>query len=151
VAGADVILVSQGPGNAGTGTELGFSGLSVVEALHAADYLGGEAILIPRLSADDGRARHRGVSHHTRTILGCLRAAVVVPVPAVPSQAFESGSGHRVVVESPEPVWPALEACRELVTTMGRGLDQDPVFFRTAAAAGQYAARRAIARTTRDP
>lgn len=150
VAGADVILVSQGPGNAGTGTELGFSGLSLVEALHAADYLGGEAILIPRVSQGDGRARHQGLSHHSRTILNCLRGSAVLPVPDAETEtllALGAESPHRCVVEDSALAWKALEANRELLTTMGRGLDQDPLFFRTAAAAGQYASRRAAARS----
>lgn len=149
VAHADVILVSQGPGNAGTGTELGFSGLSLVEALHAADHLGGEAILIPRVSHGDGRARHQGLSHHSRTILSCLRASAVLPVPDTEIQeqvGLEAESMHRCVVENPAHVWDMLQANQELLTTMGRGLDQDPLFFRTAAAAGVYAARRSAAR-----
>jgi len=153
VAEADLILIAQGPGNAGTGTELGFSGLSLVEALHAADFLGGEAILIPRLSAGDGRSRHLGLSHHTRTILRCLRTPAVLPLPDQHSTALleiDPASGHQSVVEDPESAWQALSGCRELLTTMGRRLDQDALFFRTAAAGGLYAARRAAARGLSD-
>jgi len=148
VAGAELILVSQGPGNAGTGTELGFSGLSLVEALHAADYLGGEALLIPRLSSADDRLRHQGLSHHTRTILRCLRAPVALPVPDSDTDtllALGPASPHRGIVEDPESAWKALVAARHLLSTMGRELEQDVLFFRTAAAAGQYSARRAAA------
>jgi hypothetical protein len=146
VAGADLVLVSQGPGNAGTGTELGFSGLSLVEALHAAEFLGGEPVLIPRLSEGEGRLRHQGLSHHTRTLLRCLRVGAVLPVPDAATGSLmpaEQSPPHRCMLECPEPVWPALETRREWLTTMGRGLDQDRLFFRTAAAAGLYAARRA--------
>lgn len=147
IAKADLVLVSQGPGNAGTGTELGFSGLSVVEALHAADFLGGEAILIPRVSEGDSRQRHQGLSHHTRTILRCLRVSATLPLPEERSASIpaDQAAGYRWVRENPDPVWSALETYRGLLTTMSRGLDDDRLFFRTAAAAGQYAARRAAA------
>lgn len=154
VAGAGLILVTQGPGNAGTGTELGFSGLSLVEALHAAGYLGGEPILIPRVSDGDGRTRHQGLSHHTRTILRCLRAPAVLPLPDPHSSTLleiDPATGHRVVVVDPECVWEALTRSGELLTTMGRGLDRDALFFRTAAAAGLYAARRAAALGSSNP
>ncbi|MBM3457619.1 MAG: DUF3866 family protein, partial [Armatimonadetes bacterium] len=55
VASADLVVVGQGPGNVGTGTEYGFSGLALAEALHAAEHLGAEAHLAPRLSAADPR------------------------------------------------------------------------------------------------
>ena len=50
VVGADLAIVTQGPGNVGTGTEWGFSGIALAEALHAAHTLGGRA-RIERLAA----------------------------------------------------------------------------------------------------
>ena len=41
VVGADVAVVAQGPGNVGTGTRWGYSGVACADALHAADVLGG--------------------------------------------------------------------------------------------------------------
>jgi len=139
-AGADLILVSQGPGNAGTGTRLGFSGMAVVEALHAATFLDGKPILAPRCSEADSRERHRGLSHHTQTILEALHVQVTVPCPS--SDLLPEASGHRLVIE-PLPVdLTAFQAYRDILTTMGRSLDEDGLFFRTAAAAGAYAARQ---------
>ena len=43
--------MTQGPGNVGTGTEYGFSGLGLVEALHAADLLGGVPLVAPPIGA----------------------------------------------------------------------------------------------------
>lgn len=146
-AGADLILVSQGPGNVGTGSEFGFSGLSMAEALHAAASLGGAPILAPRMSGGDPRERHRGLSHHTRTLLRrCLHVPVDVPVPAAWLEAVrEELNGalvaHRVVaVDEAETL--ANPACYDLnLRTMGRTAAQDRLFFEAAAGAGAFAAR----------
>src|ERR671916_475540 len=44
VLGADVAIVSQGPGNLGTGTPWGFSGVAAGEACNAVTVLGGEPV-----------------------------------------------------------------------------------------------------------
>jgi hypothetical protein len=140
-ARADLILVTQGPGTVGTGTRFGFSGISLVEALHAADTLGGTGILAARMSQADPRERHQGLSHHTRTILECLRARVTVPVPQECLFGTEAThSGHPVVMMDTASVMGALESCCEL-TSMGRSPEEDPVFWKAAVAAGLYAAR----------
>ena len=83
VAGADVAVVAQGPGNLGTGTRWGFSGVSAGEAVNAAGVLRGRPVAALRVSAADARERHRGVSHHSLTALGrvaLVPADVVVPL-----------------------------------------------------------------------
>src|SRR5215203_1904672 len=70
VLGADLAIVTQGPGNLGTGTPWGFSGVAAGEACNAVTVLGGEAIGALRISDADPRVRHRGVSHHSLTALG---------------------------------------------------------------------------------
>ena len=88
VLGCDVVVVTQGPGNLGTGTRWGFSGVAAGEAVNAAAVLRGRPVAALRVSAADPRARHRGVSHHSLTAYGrvALAAAdVVVPVSPVPS------------------------------------------------------------------
>ena len=142
VVGADLILVTQGPGNAGTGTELGFSGMALVEALHAADLLGGRPMLIPRVSEADLRDRHRGLSHHTATLLRSLRAPVIVPATEPLSLPAGVRVEHWWEVVDPTPAWPAIERYGDLLTSMGRTLDQDRLFFHTAAAAGVFAATK---------
>ncbi len=138
---ADMVVVGQGPGNVGTGTAYGFSGLSLVEALHAADTLGGFAILTPRMSAADPRERHQGLSHHTRTLLECLRCPVTLPFPPKASPQAEWGSrGHTTAVSDPDPIMPALEPYAAFLTTMGRSLAEESLFFRAAAAAGVFGA-----------
>lgn len=138
-AAADAVVVGTGPGVVGTGTRLGFSGLEVAWVLDAAARLGGVPVVAVRYSDADERARHRGVSHHTRTALAFAHAEVVVPVPAgfpVP----EGLDGHRVrTVETPDAA-ALLKAAGITVTTMGREPPDDPGFFAFAAAAGAVAA-----------
>ena len=70
VARADVAVVVQGPGNLGTGTRWGFSGVSSGEAVNAAGVLSGRPVAALRVSQADPRERHLGVSHHSLTALG---------------------------------------------------------------------------------
>src|ERR671921_2542 len=70
VLGADLAIVTQGPGNLGTGTPWGFSGVAAGEACNAVTVLGGQAIGALRISDADPRPRHRGVSHHSLTAFG---------------------------------------------------------------------------------
>ena len=157
VLGADMVVVAQGPGGMGTGTALGYSGTQVAEAVNAAAALGGRPVACLRMSTADPRERHRGVSHHSLTALGRLalaRARVAVPVLAddllaatVAGQLEAAGvtARHDVVpVEAPD-VAKLLAAWGLQVRTMGRGPDDDPVFFAAAAAAGTLAGRLASA------
>src|SRR5690606_37253708 len=66
VAGADLVVVAQGPGNLGTGTRWGFSGVAAGEALNAVGALGGRPVASLRVSGADARDRHLGRSEeHT--------------------------------------------------------------------------------------
>ena len=85
VVGADVTVVAQGPGNVGTGTRWGYSGVACADALHAADVLGGRSVASLRVSGADRRERHRGISHHSRTAYGrALLTPADVPVTTLP-------------------------------------------------------------------
>jgi len=153
VLGADVAVVAQGPGGAGTGTTFGYSGTQVAEMLHAAAALGGRPVACLRMSTADRRERHRGVSHHSLTVLGRLtltRVAVALPVlgdaalaALVDEQLTRAGvvERHELIAVHP-PADPAtlLAAWNLKVKTMGRGPEDDPVFFAAAAAAGTLAA-----------
>lgn len=186
VVGADVVVVAQGPGNLGTGTRWGFSGVAAGEAVNAAAVLGGRPVASLRVSGADARERHLGVSHHSLTAYGRVALApadVVVPVfdpapapdadpggaagPGAPGlavpdpvehpdahlaavgrrvgqQAQALAARHRLVdVAAGADLLTALGGSPVRLSTMGRGLAQDPAAFLAAAAAGVHAARLA--------
>jgi hypothetical protein len=155
VLDADVVVVAQGPGNLGTGTRFGFSGVAAGEAVNAAAVLGGLPVASLRVSGADGRPRHQGVSHHALTTYGrvALAAAdVVVPVltgelarlgERVAEQAAVLGpphGRHRLVEVGVDGLAEALAASPVTLSTMGRSFAADPAAFLAAAAAGRHAA-----------
>lgn len=151
VAHADIAVVAQGPGNLGTGTRWGFSGVSAGEAVNAVAVLGGNPVACLRVSQADPRERHRGVSHHSLTAYGrvaLLRADVVVPALGPPlqdlieTQVAPLGELHELVTVEVDGLMQALEGCPVPLATMGRGLTEDPAGFVAAAAAGRQAARQ---------
>lgn len=143
VQGAEVVVVTQGPGNLGTGTAWGFSGVACGEAVNAAVAVGGRAVGALRMSDADPRPRHRGVSHHSLTAYGRVALAPAdIVVPASRAQLVDPAAFalHRIV-EVPDADLPeVLRAWAPLLSSMGRGLDADPVAFVAAAAAGRHAA-----------
>jgi hypothetical protein len=155
VAGADVAVVVQGPGNLGTGTRWGFSGVAAGEALNAAAVLGGHPVAALRVSGVDPRPRHRGLSHHSLTAYGRVALATAdIAVPELPAelapverqvrrQAAELGAPHgrhRLVDVPTGDLLDVLRACPVRLSTMGRGLNDDPAAFLAPAAAGRHAA-----------
>jgi len=149
VLGADVAVVAQGPGNLGTGTRWGFSGVAAGEAINAVAALGGRPVAALRVSEADPRERHRGVSHHSLTSYGRVAlapAAVVVPeLPGefgaqIATQAEPLRARHTLVRVPVAGLDEALARCPAPLSTMGRGLAEDRAYFLTAAAAGRYAA-----------
>ncbi len=161
--GWDAVVCGPGPGIVGSDSALGHGGLSALDSAHAALALGCEALLVARMSSGDPRARHRGISHHTLTVLDLLLAPVTVALPAgmrspvgadlraglgaVLGGAMPSRPGLEIDVERPARItrhdWrrasidlPAYAASGLSVHTMGRGLAQDPLFFGAALAGG---------------
>ncbi len=147
---ADVTIVSQGPGNLGTGTVWGFSGVAAGEAVNAAAVLGGRPVGALRISDADPRPRHRGVSHHSLTAYGRVALApadLVVPagLPAglaaqVDAALQPLAARHRIVTVDPAGLDAALRAVPVKLSTMGRDLDGDHAYFLACAAAGRHAA-----------
>jgi hypothetical protein len=143
--GWDVALVGPGPGILGSGSALGHGGIVALDSAHAALALGCSTVLTARMSSGDPRERHRGLSHHTRTVLELLLKPVTLPVPR----------GARVFAEM-DGIGPALDAARAAghdvveapidadgyrasglpTRTMGRSFDEDRLFFAAALAAG---------------
>jgi hypothetical protein len=145
---AEVTVVAQGPGNLGTGTVWGFSGVAVGEAVNAAAVLGGRPVGSLRISAADPRPRHRGVSHHSLTAYGRVALApadLVVPAGLDPRLGVAAAldplrARHRLVTVPTGGLDEALRALPVKLSTMGRDLDADHAYFLAAAAAGRHAA-----------
>lgn len=149
VLGADLAVVCQGPGNLGTGTRWGFSGVACGEAVNAAAVLGGRPVASLRISDTDPRERHLGVSHHSLTAYGRVALAPAdVVVPELPgefgervlNQARALADRHKLIQVSVTGLREILLNCPVTLSTMGRGLDEDLAYFLAAAAAGRHAA-----------
>jgi Protein of unknown function (DUF3866) len=152
---ADVAIVADGPGNLGTETTWGVSALASGHALMAAATLGGRPISALRVSFADTRERHRGVSHHSLTILADVcKVEVNVPVPVLAEEAQRDEVWEALRARKLEDVHhlvevdgrPAVDELHERgidVRTMGRGIDDDPAFFLAAGGAGVLAGRLA--------
>jgi hypothetical protein len=161
VVGADLAIAVQGPGNLGSGTPWGFSGVQAAEALHAATALGGRPVASLRVSQADPRPRHRGLSHHSSTAFGrALLASVVLPLPlpdtplhseihtlvreqletTVCAPAGRTAPAHEVRQIPTDGIAKALEQLPVRLSTMGRSLEEDFCAFLYAAIAGRAAA-----------
>lgn len=151
IARADAVIVCQGPGNAGTGSKYGFSGIEQGEAINAVNILGGTAIAVARMSFADPRERHQGVSHHTRTVLGGIALSpALVALPELPEDKARrvreqlapiSAKGlHEFRVLDGQPGLAELARKDIRVTTMGRSVEEDGEFFLAASAGGVLAA-----------
>ena len=116
--GWDAAIMGPGPGILGSATALGHGGMATLDNAHAALALGCRTIIVPRMSSGDARARHWGVSHHTRTVLDLVLKPVDVAYPGDEDLAGYLASG--------------LPA-----TTMGRTAEEDPTFFLAAVAGGR--------------
>ncbi|MGY2003739.1 DUF3866 family protein [Blastococcus sp. SYSU DS1024] len=150
VLGADLAIVTQGPGNLGTGTPWGFSGVAAGEACNAVSVLGGLPVGALRISDADPRPRHRGVSHHSLTAFGRVALGGVALVAPRGLSSELGGQVDEDLASQPERntvVWvdtDGLDAALGLspvpLSTMGRGYPEERAYFLAAAAAGRYAA-----------
>jgi hypothetical protein len=137
--GWDAALVGPGPGIIGSETRLGHGGMAALDSAHAALALGLPTLLSPRLSEADPRERHRGVSHHTLTVLELLLGGVEVPLPDgspdVAAQLASAAGARHTLHEAPFDL-DGYAASGLPARTMGRGLEEDSLFFAAALAAG---------------
>jgi hypothetical protein len=128
--GWDAAIVGPGPGILGSDSALGHGGMAALESAHAALALGCKPLIVPRMSSGDPRARHQGLSHHTKTVLELLLKPVHVALPE-PQTLPGDHQGVSAAVDLDGYRATGLPA-----TTMGRGIDQDGLFFRAALAGG---------------
>ncbi len=161
--GWDAAVCGPGPGIVGSSSRLGHGGMVALDSAHVALALGCPTLLVARMSSADGRLRHRGISHHTLTVLDLLLEPVTVALPAgmrSPVGAdLRAGLGSMFGAKGPSrpalapeverPVritrhdWrpaavdlPAYAASGLPAETMGRRLAEDPLFFGAALAGG---------------
>jgi hypothetical protein len=129
--GWDAAIAGPGPGILGSSTRLGHGGLAALDSAHAALALGCRTLLVPRMSDGDPRERHRGLSHHSATVLELLLRPVLVPLP----EGAEPPPGQHQSAEFAVDLQGYARSGLP-VTTMGRSLDEDELFFRAALAGG---------------
>jgi hypothetical protein len=137
--GWEAVIAGPGPGIIGSETRYGHGGMAALDTAHAALALGMPTLLSPRVSGADQRSRHRGVSHHTRTVLEMLLAPVEVPAPGDYDGPVEEltelvGDRHRLSSQASDLNGYAASGLPARV--MGRGIDDDSLFFAAALAAG---------------
>ena len=131
--GWDAAIVGPGPGILGSATALGHGGLAALDNAHAALALQACTIVVPRMSSADPRGRHRGLSHHTRTVLDLMLKPVLLAWPSEDADPDPIGS-HEITPGAAD-----LEgylASGLPARTMGRDADEDPLFFRASLAGG---------------
>jgi hypothetical protein len=161
--GWDAAVCGPGPGIVGSNSPLGHGGMAALDSAQVALALGCPTLLVARMSSSDARERHRGISHHTLTVLDLLLEPVTVALPAGMRSPVGADlrSGLGAVFAGSEPSRPALDldverpvritrhdwrrAAVDLpayalsgldVKTMGRSLSEDPLFFAAALAGG---------------
>jgi len=145
----DVIIVAMGPGIVGTGTKWGFSGVEQGVILNAVHSLKGIPVAVPRISFADKRERHRGISHHTLTVLeDVCQVTVKVPLPLLEPEKAAVIEGQVSVSSLPAKhditYWDgglvdvALARYGLNPTTMGRNREEDHEFFLALGAAARF-------------
>ncbi|WP_159882254.1 DUF3866 family protein [Paenibacillus puerhi] len=154
VLGAGMIIAAMGPGIVGTGTPYGFSGMETAELINAVHALGGVPVVLPRVGFADARTRHRGLSAHTLTALGpAALARAVLPLPLLADEAqrhmLRGQAEQAALAQRHEVRWlpppsageigQALAAYGRPITTMNRGLAEEPAFFQAVCTAAGYA------------
>ncbi len=148
--GWDAVIAGPGPGILGSATAYGHGGLTALDVLHAALALGSPAVLSPRFSSGDPRPRHRGLSHHSRAVLGLCLGRVEVPLPVgVEGLLGASADGldlDRLIAGLGREGHTVIRVGTDLSgygesglprRTMGRDLEEDPAFFAGPLASGR--------------
>ena len=137
--GWEAILLGPGPGIIGSDSAYGHGGMAALDNAHASLSLGLPTLISPRLSSADPRDRHRGLSHHTHTVLNLLLAPVDVALPqgyAEIASELSGATGERHNLLEATPDLASYAASGLPTRTMGRNLQEDPIFFAAPLAAG---------------
>jgi len=140
IAKSDITIITMGPGIVGTGTKYGFSGIEQGYIIDAVNNLGGTSFAVPRISFADKRDRHRGISHHTITVLKEItntKTNLVLPILEGEHEEFINmqikenniEDKHNIIYENGSDVVKALDYYGLEVRTMGREYKDDMAFF----------------------
>lgn len=138
---ADLVIVIMGPGIVGTETIFGHTGTEQGVIINAVKSLNGTPIPILRASLKDKRKRHQGISHHSINNLKFISLVnSVIPFPHYIINDYphiynylnqELGSKYSLM-----PVWLSHQEIVEKlkkypikIATMGRTIEEDPIFF----------------------
>lgn len=136
----DICIVSMGPGIVGTGTKYGFTGTEQGKIIDAVNDLEGSPICVPRISFNDKRKRHFGISHHTITVLDVIsKTRAYIGIPAfeddkeicIRKQISKYGidKKHEVLFMEFNDIIDILKKSDFIMETMGRTLKDDEAFF----------------------
>jgi hypothetical protein len=142
--GWDAVLVAPGPGIIGSDTAYGHGGMAALDSAHAALSLSLSTAISPRLSSADPRDRHRGLSHHTKTVLDLLLAPVDVAAPEGEDWIASSLGDTKHHLHYVPADLGGYAASGLPTKTMGRTLEEDPLFFSAPLAAGTFLASRGL-------
>ena len=145
----DAIIITMGPGIMGTATPFGFSGLELGFYLDFCYSQDANVLYAPRISYQDRRHRHYGISHHfINTFKGMIQNPVPIVLPYlnrkktrhILSQLRKSDLLHKhplAIVDGKE-IKSSLSKYQLNPTTMGRGIEDDPEFFYALGAIVKY-------------
>lgn len=149
---SDVTIIALGPGIVGTSTKYGFSGVEQSFYSDAVNNLGGKSIIVPRVSFQDKRDRHYGLSHHTITILSELtntKSDIVFhqyeedKYNLIQKTLLENNiiEKHNIKFCNGEIVKEAMDYYKLNTKVMGRGINEDIEYFLTLGAIANYVSR----------
>jgi hypothetical protein len=144
--GCEMIVLGIGPGHVGTGTQLGFSGLDLAGHAALLTKLGADVGLALRASDADQRDRHRGIGHHTATLVELTDTGVALPFPIDRAVAAEELMGlavSRAALVDPINLVEAAGAVGLNIESMGRRLFDDATAVAFLGAAAAWAANGA--------
>jgi len=142
--GWEAAICGPGPGIVGSGSSLGHGGLVALESAHTALALGAATVIVPRLSSGDPRPEHRGLSHHTRSVLELMLRSAIVALPAGEPVPELRGRLHDWRERQVDLAGYAASGLPDEV--MGRPLGDDGLFFAAALAGGVVLGELAVAR-----
>lgn len=147
---ADLVIVIMGPGIVGTDTIFGHTGTEQGIIINAVASLNGTPISIIRAGLNDKRERHQGISHHSITNLKFISLVKsVIPFPSYIIEDYphiynylfqELGNKHSLTPVSimHQDIVEKLNRYPIKISTMGRTIDDDPIFFDFVASSTYY-------------